>query len=225
MFNTKCLQPAFCKESGYSGLSAHTLSLNVRPAERLFNTFADVRGRSGRTHPDSYGFLNMEDFGACQKCSGAPKLSTVSFHALHVNVVRGGAGWHCFQKPANKPNLAAPDMTNEKQLREKLRKIEALFAGAATPGERQAAGAAAERIRQHLHTAERAEPEIEIRYSIPDPWSRRMFVALCRRYGLKPFRDARMKHQTVVVRGPRASSERPRTFSKASSRGLIMRAG
>ena len=29
------------------------------------------------------------------------------------------------------------------ELREKLRKIEALFAGAATPGERQAAGAAA----------------------------------------------------------------------------------
>ncbi len=99
-------------------------------------------------------------------------------------------------------------MTNETQLREKLRKIEALFAGSATPGERQAAGAAAERIRQHLHTAERAEPEIEMRYSIPDPWSRRMFVALCRRYGLKPFRHTRMKHQTVVVRGPRTFLER-----------------
>ena len=38
-------------------------------------------------------------------------------------------------------------MTPDQILREKLRKIEALFAGAATPGEKAAAGAAAERIR------------------------------------------------------------------------------
>ena len=98
-------------------------------------------------------------------------------------------------------------MTDEGQLREKLRKIEALFAGAATPGERQAAGAAADRIRQQLHTAERAEPEIEMRYSIPDQWSRRLFTALCRRYGLRPFRYPRMKRQSLIVRGPRTFLE------------------
>jgi hypothetical protein len=41
-------------------------------------------------------------------------------------------------------------MTPDEILRGKLRKIEALFAGAATPGEKAAAGAAAERIRQRL---------------------------------------------------------------------------
>ena len=41
-------------------------------------------------------------------------------------------------------------MTPEHTLREKLRKIEALFAGAATPGGKAAAGAAAERIRERL---------------------------------------------------------------------------
>ena len=41
-------------------------------------------------------------------------------------------------------------MTPEHILRDKLRKIEALFAGAATPGEKAAAGAAAERIRERL---------------------------------------------------------------------------
>ena len=41
-------------------------------------------------------------------------------------------------------------MTPEQLLREKLRKIEALFAGAATEGERVAAGAAVERIRDRL---------------------------------------------------------------------------
>jgi hypothetical protein len=98
-------------------------------------------------------------------------------------------------------------MTDETQLRDKLHKIEALFAGAATPGERQAAGAAAERIRQRLRTAEHAEPEIELRYSIPDQWQRRLFTALCRRYGLKPFRYARMKRQSIVVKGPRSFLE------------------
>src|SRR5262245_37846631 len=86
-------------------------------------------------------------------------------------------------------------MIDEVHLRDKLHKIEALCAGAATPGERQAAGAAAERIRLQLAAAASREPEIEMRFSVPNPWSRRLFIALCRRYGLKPFRYARMKRQ------------------------------
>ena len=104
-------------------------------------------------------------------------------------------------------------MMNDTALREKLRKIETLFAGAATPGEKNAAGAAAERIRQQLSSAGRAEPDIEMRTSIPDGWSRRLFTALCRRYGLKPFRYARMKSQTIVVRGPRTFLERTHSLS------------
>lgn len=41
-------------------------------------------------------------------------------------------------------------MTTEAELKEKLRKIEALFAGAATGGERDAAQAARERIQAKL---------------------------------------------------------------------------
>jgi hypothetical protein len=41
-------------------------------------------------------------------------------------------------------------MSIESQLREKLRKIEALFAGAGTAGERLAAEAALERVRERL---------------------------------------------------------------------------
>ncbi len=44
-------------------------------------------------------------------------------------------------------------MTPEQALREKLRKIEALFAGAATESEKVAAGTAAERIRDRLGQA------------------------------------------------------------------------
>jgi hypothetical protein len=93
-------------------------------------------------------------------------------------------------------------MNDEAPLRDKLRKIEALFAGAATAGEKAAAGAAADRIRARLRDQERREVPIEVRFSLPDPWSRRLFIALCRRYGLRPFRYPRMRQQSVMVRAP-----------------------
>ena len=93
-------------------------------------------------------------------------------------------------------------MDSEDRLREKLRKIEALFAGAGTEGERAAAGAAAERIRAQLRQAEKTGRIEEMRFSLPDPWARRMFLALCRRYGLKPFRFRGQRHTTVMVRAP-----------------------
>ena len=93
-------------------------------------------------------------------------------------------------------------MLSEDRLREKLRKIEALYAGATTAGERSAAGAAAERIRRTFEAASKKERAEEFKFSIPDPWSRQLFIALCRRYGMKPFRYTRMHRQTVMVRAP-----------------------
>ena len=98
-------------------------------------------------------------------------------------------------------------MTPEQSLREKLRKIEALFAGAATEGEKVAAGAAAERIRDRLGQAASKEKEIEVKFSISDVWSRQLFVALCRRYGLRPFRYRRMHQQTIIIRAPKSFVE------------------
>ena len=91
-------------------------------------------------------------------------------------------------------------------LREKLRKIEALFAGAATPGERDAAEAAMLRVRARLAEIERSEQPVEIQFSIQDHWAQRLFVALCRRYGLRPYRRPRQKRSTIMVRLPRAFS-------------------
>ena len=98
-------------------------------------------------------------------------------------------------------------MTPEQTLREKLRKIEALFAGAATEGERVAAGAAAERIRDRLGLAAGKEKEKEMKFSISDVWSRQLFVALCRRYGLHPFRYRRMHRQSIIIRAPKSFVE------------------
>ena len=93
-------------------------------------------------------------------------------------------------------------MDAEQRLREKLRKIEALFAGAATAGEKAAAGAAAERIRRQFFETKSREKAEEFKFSISDPWSRQLFTALCRRYGLRPFRYTRMHRQTVMVHAP-----------------------
>jgi len=95
-------------------------------------------------------------------------------------------------------------MTPEHILRDKLRKIEALFAGGATDGERAAAGAAAQRIRDRLGQAASTEKPTEVRFSIPDAWSRHLFIALCRRYALRPFRYRRMHRQSIIIKAPRS---------------------
>jgi hypothetical protein len=98
-------------------------------------------------------------------------------------------------------------MTPEHILRERLRKIEALFAGAATAGEKAAAGAAAEHIRQRLGKTAGKEQSVELRLSILDLWSRQLFTALCRRYGLRPFRHSRMHRQTILIKAPKSFVE------------------
>ena len=93
-------------------------------------------------------------------------------------------------------------MAIEDQLRERLRKVEALFFGAATAGERGAAGAAADRLRAKLDEAARRDPPVEMKFTMPDQWSTRLFIALCRRYGFRPFRYLRQRYTTVMVKAP-----------------------
>jgi hypothetical protein len=94
-------------------------------------------------------------------------------------------------------------MIADSRLREKLRKIEALFADAGTEGERLAAEAALARIRGRLAEAGRQEAATEIQFSVTDQWSRHLFLALCRRYGLEPYRYPRQRRSTVMLRAPR----------------------
>jgi hypothetical protein len=95
-------------------------------------------------------------------------------------------------------------MTTEQQLRDKLRKITALFEGAATDGEREAAAAAIERVRLALRAAVKSEPLPETKFSMADQWQRRLLSALCRRYGLEPYRYKGQRYTTIMVRAPRA---------------------
>ena len=98
-------------------------------------------------------------------------------------------------------------MAIEDDLLARLRKIEALMAGAGTAGEREAAGAALERVKARLAEQARRDPPVELQFSMSDTWSRQLFVALCRRYGLKPYRYPRQKRTTVMVRVPRGFND------------------
>ena len=80
----------------------------------------------------------------------------------------------------------------------KLRKVEALFHGTSLPGERDAAQAALDRLQAQLN--QHPEPAEEYQFSLPDPWKRKLFLALARRHGLKPYRLPRQRASTVMLR-------------------------
>lgn len=96
----------------------------------------------------------------------------------------------------------------EGTLIEKLRKLEALHAGTKIDGEREAARRAAERIRARLEELRRHEKDVEMFYRIPDPWNRKLFTALCRRYGLRPHRERGRRTSTLQVRAPQTFHDR-----------------
>lgn len=85
----------------------------------------------------------------------------------------------------------------------RLAKLQALFERAGSSGERDAAGAAIARLRDQLGAAaERRDGsgEVELKFSLPDIWSVRLFIALCRKHGLRPYRYARQRRTTVQIR-------------------------
>lgn len=92
-------------------------------------------------------------------------------------------------------------MTEEDLIR-KLLGIEALFAGAQTKGERHAAGMARERLLAKLKNFEERDPPVEYKFTVSSMWSKRLLVALLRRYGLEAYRYYRQRRTTVMARVP-----------------------
>jgi len=89
---------------------------------------------------------------------------------------------------------------DERQLIEKLRRIEALFARPGTEGERAAAADAADRIRRRLEELAGADPPVEFRFTVADGWSRKLLLAMLQRYGIKPYRYRGQRRTTVMGR-------------------------
>ncbi len=88
---------------------------------------------------------------------------------------------------------------NETRLAEKLKLIEALYSGATTEGEKEAAGNALERIKNRLKEIHKQDPPIEYKFTLTNMWSKKLFVALLRRYDIKPFRYYRQRYTTVMA--------------------------
>ena len=97
-------------------------------------------------------------------------------------------------------------MGQQDDIRAKLEKLEALFARGATEGERAAAGAALDRLNSRLDTGGQEE-KVEFQYSLPDAWAVKIFVALCRKHGVQPYRYPRQRRTTVMVRVRKAAFE------------------
>ncbi len=91
-------------------------------------------------------------------------------------------------------------MTDYEKLIDKLRKLEALFSRTNYEGERTAASVAIEKVRERLKSIEVTDPPKEYKFTMNDMWSRKLFVALLRRYGMTPYRYARQRYTTVMVR-------------------------
>jgi hypothetical protein len=61
-------------------------------------------------------------------------------------------------------------------------------------------------VRARLTELGHKDSAVEMQFSMPDQWSRHLFLALCRRYGLSrlsPYRLRRQRRHTVMVRAPR----------------------
>jgi hypothetical protein len=91
---------------------------------------------------------------------------------------------------------------NESKLIEKLKLVEALFAGATTAGEKNAAFNALQRIKEHLKEVQKTDPPIEFKFTMSDIWSRKLFVSLLRRYDINPYRYYRQRNTTVMAKIP-----------------------
>jgi hypothetical protein len=85
-------------------------------------------------------------------------------------------------------------------LLEKIKKIEALIAGTTSQGEKQAAILAKERLLKKFPNLDAHKNTLEYRLSTPDTWHKRLLIALCRKYGINPYRYHRQKHTTIMVK-------------------------
>lgn len=115
------------------------------------------------------------------------------------------------------------------QLLRTLRKVQTLRARAGTPGEQRAAAEAEERILARLNAMSAEDfaafdappeaPAILHRFSIRDPWTRKLFLAMLDRHGFHPLRYPRQQAHTVRVRAPEEAMERLwREFRSAAAR-------
>ena len=107
---------------------------------------------------------SIDERGAGARAADAESQSPpAAFMAMFTAAVLGRLGCLILTEGALRSRHPAMD---EAKLREKLSRIEALFAGATTEGERMAAAEARRRIQARLETAEQQAPPVEYRFTL-----------------------------------------------------------
>lgn len=85
------------------------------------------------------------------------------------------------------------------ELIDKIRKIEALIEGAKSTGEKNAALLAKDRITKRLQEEKEIQTSEYALYT-PGTWHKKLLLAICRKYGISPYRYKRQKYTTVMVK-------------------------
>jgi len=62
-------------------------------------------------------------------------------------------------------------------------------------------------LRERLGKTASTEKSVELKFSIPDAWSRQLLIALCRRYGMRPYRHPRMHRQSIMIKATQSFME------------------
>ena len=79
-------------------------------------------------------------------------------------------------------------------LYEKLRKIEAILQNTSSKGERQAAKKAKARLQERMGGS-----PLEYQVRVRSRWEKKLFVAICAKYGYRTYRYKRQKQTTTMV--------------------------
>ncbi|MEA1875470.1 MAG: hypothetical protein U9N86_01280 [Bacteroidota bacterium] len=85
---------------------------------------------------------------------------------------------------------------------DKLRKIEALLQRTSSEGERHAAERARDRLQERI-----SDEPLEYTVRSRSSWQKKLFVAVCNKYGYKTYRYHRQKHTTTMVRISKSTME------------------
>ena len=79
-------------------------------------------------------------------------------------------------------------------------------------GEKVAASNARSRILERLKEVQKLDPPVEYKFTMRDVWSKKLFLALLRRYGIKPYRYYRQsrpkRYQCPYCRGKPTTTQR-----------------
>ncbi|MEZ5040368.1 MAG: hypothetical protein R2828_10760 [Saprospiraceae bacterium] len=82
----------------------------------------------------------------------------------------------------------------------RIKKIESLIKGSTTAGEKTAALLAKERILEKYPRLKHENDLKEYALYTQDNWHKKLLIAICRKYEVKPYRYHRQKYTTVMVR-------------------------